>query len=90
MHESRFGRKLFRGKFWRRGCSPFPDPEATARAGTLAEGLAVAIGSAWSAQARVLRQRVRAKGMFCLLCDFVYVSILLLVSEECCLAVYRF
>jgi hypothetical protein len=45
--------KLFRGKFWRRGCSPFPDPEATARAGTLAEGLAVAVGSAWSAQARV-------------------------------------
>jgi hypothetical protein len=45
--------KLFRGKFWRRGCSPFPDPEATARAGTLVEGLAVAVGPAWSAQARV-------------------------------------
>jgi hypothetical protein len=44
--------KLFRGKFRRRGCSPFPDPEATAQAGTPAEGLAVAVGSAWSTQAR--------------------------------------
>jgi hypothetical protein len=34
------------------GASPFLDPEATARAGTLAEGLAVAVGSAWSAQAK--------------------------------------
>jgi hypothetical protein len=35
------------------GAPPFLDPKATARAGTLAEGLAVAVGSAWSAQARV-------------------------------------
>jgi hypothetical protein len=38
-----FVEKLFRGKFWRRGGSPFLDPEATTRAGTLAEGLAVAV-----------------------------------------------
>jgi hypothetical protein len=44
--------------------------EATARAGTLSEGLAVAVGSAWSAQAMASQQRARAKGMFCLLCDF--------------------
>jgi hypothetical protein len=41
--------KLFRGKFQRRGGSPFRDPEATARAGTLAEDLVMAVGSAWSA-----------------------------------------
>jgi hypothetical protein len=45
--------------------------EATARAGTLAEGLAVDVGSAWSAQVMASQQRVRAEGMFCLLCDFV-------------------
>jgi hypothetical protein len=44
--------------------------EATARAGTLSEGLAVAVGSAWSAQAMASQQRAWAKGMFCLLCDF--------------------
>jgi hypothetical protein len=44
--------------------------EATARAGTLSEGLAMAVGSAWSAQAMASQQRARAKGMFCLLCDF--------------------
>jgi hypothetical protein len=48
--------------------------EATARVGTLAEGLAVAVGSAWSAQAMASQQRARAKGMFCLLCDFVLAS----------------
>jgi hypothetical protein len=47
--------KLLQGKFWRRGGSPFLDPEATARAGTLAKGLAVAVGSARSAQAMVLQ-----------------------------------
>jgi hypothetical protein len=44
--------------------------EATARAGTLSEGLVVAVGSAWSAQAMASQQHARAKGMFCLLCDF--------------------
>jgi hypothetical protein len=44
--------------------------EATARAGILSEGLAVAVGSAWSAQAMASEQRARAKGMFCLLHDF--------------------
>jgi hypothetical protein len=44
--------------------------EATAWAGTLAEGLAVAVGSAWSTQAMASQQRIRAEGMFCLLCNF--------------------
>jgi hypothetical protein len=44
--------------------------EATARAGTLSEGLAVAVGSAWSAQAMASQQSAHAKGLFCLLCDF--------------------
>jgi hypothetical protein len=44
--------------------------EATARAETLAEGLAVTVGSAWSAQAKASQQRVWAEGMFRLLCDF--------------------
>jgi hypothetical protein len=44
--------------------------EATARAGILSKGLAVAVGSASSAQAMASQQRARAKGMFCLLCDF--------------------
>jgi hypothetical protein len=48
--------------------------EATARAGTLAEGLAVAVGSAQSAQAKSSQQRAQAEGMFCLLCDFVLAS----------------
>jgi hypothetical protein len=48
--------------------------EATARAGTLAEGLAVAVGSAWSARVVASQQRARAEGMFCLLCDFVRLS----------------
>jgi hypothetical protein len=39
--------------FGAEGAPPFSDPEATARAETLAEGLAMAVGSAWSAQARV-------------------------------------
>jgi hypothetical protein len=45
--------------------------EATARTGTLAEGLAVAVGSTWSARVMASQQRARAEGMFCLLCDFV-------------------
>ena len=45
--------------------------EATARAGTLAEGLALAVRSARFAQAVASQQRARAEGMFCLLCDFV-------------------
>ena len=48
--------------------------EATARARTLAEDLAVAVESAWSAQAMASQQRARAEGMFCLLCDFVLAS----------------
>jgi chromosome segregation ATPase len=63
--------------------------EASARAGTLAESLAEAVGSAQSAQAEASQQRARAEGMFCPLCDFVYVSIILLASEECCPAVCR-
>jgi seryl-tRNA synthetase len=39
--------------------------EASTRAGTLAEGLVVAIGSAQSAQAVASQQRARAEGMFC-------------------------
>jgi uncharacterized coiled-coil DUF342 family protein len=41
--------------------------EATARAGILSKGLAVAVGSAWSAQAIASQQSAQAKGMFCLL-----------------------
>jgi chromosome segregation ATPase len=63
--------------------------EASARAGTLAEGLAVAVGSAQSAQAVVSQQRALAEGTFCPLCDFVSVSILHLVFEERCPAVCR-
>jgi chromosome segregation ATPase len=63
--------------------------EATARAGTLAEGLVVAVGSAQSAQAMASQQHARAEGLFCLLCDFVFVFIFLLVSEEYCPAVFR-
>jgi hypothetical protein len=63
--------------------------EASARARTVVESLAVAAGSAQSAQAEALLQRARAEGMFCPLCDFVFVSILLLASEECCPAVCR-
>jgi chromosome segregation ATPase len=44
--------------------------EAIARAGILSEGLAIAVGSAWSAQAMASQQSARTKGMFCLLCDF--------------------
>jgi hypothetical protein len=44
--------------------------EASARAGTLAEGLAAAVGSAESAQAVASEQRARAEGMFCLPRDF--------------------
>jgi hypothetical protein len=54
-------------------------PEATAWAGTLAEGLAVAVGSGRSAQAMTPQQCARAEGMSCLFCDFVFVFILLLV-----------
>jgi hypothetical protein len=44
--------------------------EVSARAGALAEDLAVAVGSARSAQAAASEQRARAEGMFRLLCDF--------------------
>jgi hypothetical protein len=44
--------------------------EASTRAGTLAEGLAMAVKSAESAQAVALEQRARAEGMFRPLCDF--------------------
>jgi chromosome segregation ATPase len=63
--------------------------EASARARTLAESLAVAVGSAQSAQAVASQQCARAEGMFCPLCDFVFVSILLLSFEEFCLAICR-
>jgi hypothetical protein len=42
----------------------------SARAGALAEDLAVAVGSAQSAQAAASEQRARAEGMFRPLCDF--------------------
>jgi hypothetical protein len=63
--------------------------EASARAGTLVDGLAVAVGSAQSAQAIASQQRARAEGLFRPLCDFVFVFIFLLVSEEHCPAVCR-
>jgi hypothetical protein len=44
--------------------------EVSARAGALAEDLAVAVGSAQSAQATASEQRAQAKGMFQTLCDF--------------------
>jgi hypothetical protein len=44
--------------------------EVSLRAGALAEDLAAAVGSAQSAQATTSKQRVRAEGMFWLLCDF--------------------
>jgi hypothetical protein len=44
--------------------------EVSARAGALAEDLAVAVGSAQSAQAVASEQRARAEGMFRTLCDF--------------------
>jgi hypothetical protein len=44
--------------------------EVFARAGALAEDLAVAVGSAQSAQVVALEQRVRAEGTFRSLCDF--------------------
>jgi hypothetical protein len=44
--------------------------EVSARAGALAEDLAVAVGSAQSAQAAASEQRARAEGMFWPLCDF--------------------
>jgi hypothetical protein len=63
--------------------------EVTARAGTLAEGLAVAVGSTQSAQAMASKRRARTEGMFCPLCDFVFFFILLLVSEEYCPTFFR-
>jgi hypothetical protein len=44
--------------------------EVSARAGALAVDLAVAVGSAQSAQVVASQERARAEGMFCLLCDF--------------------
>jgi hypothetical protein len=63
--------------------------KASARAGTLAESLAVAVGTAQSAQAVAAQQRARAEGLFCPHRDFVFVFILLLVSEEFCPALCR-
>jgi hypothetical protein len=40
------------------------------RGRVLSEGLAVAVGAAWSTQAMATQQHARAKGMFCLLRDF--------------------
>jgi hypothetical protein len=62
---------------------------ASARAGTLAESLAEALGSAQSAQAEASWQRARVEGMPCPLCNFVFVSILHLASEESCPIIYR-
>jgi hypothetical protein len=81
--------KFSEERFQRRGGFLLSRPEATAWAGTLAKGLAVVVRSARSARAMASQQRDRAEGMFCPLCDFVYVSILLLASEECCPAVCR-
>jgi hypothetical protein len=58
--------------------------EASAWAGTLAESLAVDVGTAQSAQAMAAQQRAQAEGLFCPRRDFVFVFILLLVSEEFC------
>jgi hypothetical protein len=44
--------------------------EVSARAGALAVDLAVAVGSAQSAQVVASQERARAEGMFHLLCDF--------------------
>jgi hypothetical protein len=49
----------------------------------------VAVGSAQSAEAEASQQRAWAEGMFFPLCDFVFVSILLLVFEEFCSTVCR-
>jgi hypothetical protein len=46
----------------------------SARAGALAEDLAVVVGSAQSAQAVASEQRARAEGTFRPLCDFDSVS----------------
>jgi hypothetical protein len=46
--------------------------EASARAETLAESLAMAVGSAQSAQVVASQQRAGAEGMFRPLCDFVF------------------
>jgi hypothetical protein len=80
---------FFEERFQHRGGFPLSRPEATARAGTLAKGLAVVVGSARSARGMASQQRDRAEGMFCPLYDFVYISILLLASEEFCPAVCR-
>jgi hypothetical protein len=63
--------------------------EASDRAGTLAESLAVAVGTAQSAQAMAAQQRAWAEGLFCPCRGFALVFILLLVFEEFCLAVCR-
>jgi hypothetical protein len=56
--------------------------EAMSRAEALGGQLA-------QATERLAQASARAEGMFCPLRDFVFVSILLLVSEECCPAVCR-
>jgi hypothetical protein len=58
--------------------------EASARAGTLAESLAMAVGTAQSAQAVAAQQRARAEDLFCPRRGCVFVFIILLVSEEFC------
>jgi hypothetical protein len=63
--------------------------EVSARAGTLAKGLAMAVGSAQSAQAMASQQRAWAEGLFRPLYDFVFVFSLLIVSEEHCPTVCR-
>jgi ABC-type transporter Mla subunit MlaD len=63
--------------------------KASARAGTLAESLSEAVGTAQSAQAVAAQQRARAEGLFCPHRGFVFVSILLFASEEFCSAVCR-
>jgi DNA repair exonuclease SbcCD ATPase subunit len=53
------------------------------------EQLAEALRSAQSAQAEASRQRARAEGMPCPLCDLVFVSILHLASEKSCPAICK-
>jgi hypothetical protein len=61
--------KSFRKRF--KAYFPFTEQlaEASTRAGTLAEDLAIAVGSAQSAQAVASQERAQAEGMFRPLCD---------------------
>jgi hypothetical protein len=80
---------FFEENFDAEGVPSSSRPKATAWAGTLVEGLVVDVESGWSAQAMTSQQRARAEGMFCSLCDFVFVSILHFASEEFCSSVCR-